>query len=85
MQTLYHPHVCLVLALCSHQLTPSESLLCLDTDRKPFLLLCRIFKNDLFDYVYMCLACMYICAPCACLVPEEARRGHQIPWNWSYR
>lgn len=25
------------------------------------------------------------CAPLACLVPKESRRGHQIPQNWSYR
>lgn len=30
------------------------------------------------------LACVYVCAPCVCLVPE-ARRGHHIPWDWSYR
>lgn len=23
-------------------------------------------------------------APCLHLVPEEARREHWIPWNWSY-
>jgi hypothetical protein len=28
---------------------------------------------------------MCVCARCACLVPGEARRGHWIPWNWSYR
>ena len=32
-------------------------------------------------YVYVCFACMYVCAPCACLVPTEARRGHQIALN----
>lgn len=30
----------------------------------------------------MC-ACVYVCAPLACLVLEEARREHQIPWKWS--
>lgn len=28
---------------------------------------------------------MYVCVPCLCLVPVEARRGCQIHWNWSYR
>ena len=33
----------------------------------------------------MCVvfACVCICAPHRCLVPT--RRGHRIPWNWSYR
>lgn len=25
--------------------------------------------------------CMYVCVPSACLVPKEARRGHQIWWT----
>lgn len=36
----------------------------------------------------MCMsdfACVYICTPCACLVPREARLGHQIPGHWSYK
>lgn len=24
-----------------------------------------------------------ICVPCVCLVPVEARGGHQIPWDWN--
>jgi hypothetical protein len=36
-------------------------------------------------YVCMCVACLHICAPYACLVPREARRGHLILWDWSYR
>ena len=44
------------------------------------------FKNKtpiyLF-YVHECLpACMYVHR--VCLRPREVRRGHQIPWNWSY-
>lgn len=27
-------------------------------------------------YVFECLACMYVCVPCTCLAPEDARRGH---------
>lgn len=27
----------------------------------------------------------YACACCVCLVPEEGRRGHWIPQNWSSR
>ena len=26
----------------------------------------------------MCFACMFVCAPCVCLVPVEARRAHLI-------
>ena len=26
----------------------------------------------------VCFACMYVCAPCVCLVPVEARRAHLI-------
>lgn len=29
-------------------------------------------------------AWIYVCAPCACLRPTEAIRGHQIFWNWGY-
>jgi hypothetical protein len=30
--------------------------------------------------VYAYFACMYS-TPCECLVPEEIRRRHLIPWN----
>lgn len=36
-------------------------------------------------FVYMSLVWMYICAQCACLLSVKVRRGHWIPWNWSYR
>ena len=26
----------------------------------------------------VCFACMYVCAPCVCLVPVEARRAHLL-------
>lgn len=29
--------------------------------------------------LYGCLAFIYVCAPCACLVPTEAKRGPKIP------
>lgn len=29
-------------------------------------------------YLYECMACMYACVPCVCLIHEEGRRGHQI-------
>lgn len=35
-------------------------------------------KNDLF-YVYIWVSAMHL------HVPAESRRGHQIPWIWSYR
>jgi hypothetical protein len=28
---------------------------------------------------------MDVCVSHMCLVPAELRRGHWIPWNWSYR
>lgn len=28
---------------------------------------------------------VYVYVPHKCLVPTEARRGHWLPWNWSYR
>lgn len=31
-----------------------------------------------------CFACFYVCSPNAYICPQEARRGHQILWNWSY-
>lgn len=34
--------------------------------------------------VYGCFARLYVCAPCAYLMPVEARRL-QVSWNWSYR
>lgn len=30
------------------------------------------------------LSVFHLCTT-VCLVPAEARIGHQIPWNWSYR
>lgn len=35
-----------------------------------------------FIYVYECFVYMYVCVPCACLVP---RRELQISWDWRYR
>ena len=34
-------------------------------------------------YVHECFACVHVCAPCACLVPVEASRQHQILWGCS--
>ena len=33
----------------------------------------------------ICVLPTYSCIPYVCLLPAEARRGHQILWNWSYR
>jgi hypothetical protein len=35
--------------------------------------------------VHGCFACIYILLPHVCLVSRETNRGHQIPWDWSYR
>jgi ABC-type sulfate transport system permease component len=37
------------------------------------------------SFIGVLLAYIYVCVPCVCLVPVGARRGHQRPWNWSYR
>lgn len=34
--------------------------------------------------MYGYTASMYVCTPRVCLVPADARRGDQIPWDWSY-
>jgi hypothetical protein len=44
-------------------------------------MLAPLFKKFFLVYifnVYECSACMYICAPHACLVPTEVKRGPQI-------
>lgn len=34
----------------------------------------------------MWVFCLHVCiTPCAYLVPSEARRDSQIPWDWSLR
>lgn len=30
-------------------------------------------------------ACVYVCAPCACLIPSEARKRQQMSWRCSHR
>lgn len=35
--------------------------------------------------MYVCFVCMYVCTLHSCPVPEEAKRGHQILWDWSYK
>lgn len=42
------------------------------------------FLNYVF-ILYVCFVCMYIHAPCVCLVPVKPRRGHWILWHWNYR
>lgn len=35
-------------------------------------------------YAFKCFStCKSV--PLACLVPKEASRGHQVPWNWKDR
>ena len=34
-------------------------------------------------FVAILSVCIYVYLKC--LVTVEARKGHQIPWNWSYR
>jgi hypothetical protein len=37
------------------------------------------FKKDYLLLFYAYFASMYVCAPCACLIPTEARGGCWIP------
>lgn len=36
-------------------------------------------------HLYGCFSCMFPYVLCMCLVSMKARRGHWIPWGWSYR
>lgn len=40
------------------------------------------FPHNFFE---MYSACMYVCALCVYLMPEEVRRGYWLSWNWVYR
>lgn len=45
-----------------------------------------VFYNERFLNFIVCVVfCLDTCAQCACLVPMEAKKGHRISWNWSYR
>lgn len=54
----------------------------------PYYFFLETFPNSLKT---LSLFCMYKCFACMmsvhhlCLVLKEARRGHGILWNWSYR
>ena len=39
----------------------------------------------LFHVLYGYFTCMCVCAPHSWLMPTDARRGHWIPWHWSYK
>ena len=41
-----------------------------------------MFLKIYLFYVCECFACMYVWAPCVCLVPMEVRRCW-VPWNWN--
>lgn len=47
--------------------------------RKFTSLVHKMLLKFLLFYTHRCFAC--ICAPCTCLVPKEARRGHSVTWN----
>lgn len=47
----------------------------------------KIFLKDLLVFI-LCVwvfPCMYVCAQQMCLLTLEARIGHQMSWNQSYR
>lgn len=37
------------------------------------------------NFTCECFACIYVCAPHACILLKGARRGRWISWNWRYR
>lgn len=37
-----------------------------------------------FIFVWVFDMNVYVCVPGMCLVSIDIRRGHQIPWKWSY-
>lgn len=42
---------------------------------------CHIFVNF---YLYVWVFCqLQVCAPCACRLLTEARRGRQVSWSWN--
>lgn len=68
------PTLCWELLLC---FSIKPHLITLQKKKEPELSLKKI--------VYGCFACVSLCVLCVCPVPREARRGHQIPLNWSFR
>lgn len=44
-----------------------------------------LLKIYVIIYVSERFACLYVHAPCVCLVSSEVRRGYWIPSDWSYR
>lgn len=57
-------------------------VLCMHIDIWYYILCSLIF---IYFCVHGCFVCMTVCAPCVYQVLEEARRGHQDPWNCRYR
>lgn len=50
------------------------------------MLLIKLYLDLFFMCLCVRLFCLHVCI-CTfrvCLVPEEGRKGHQIPWNWSW-
>lgn len=46
-------------------------------------LIINVLKDSFLFYVNRCFAYMYVCVPCTCLILENARKSHWIPWNRS--
>lgn len=64
----HHPVPSCLVTPCSHTLIHSH---------KP--------KPVPFTFIYFYFVCIYMCiyTPYICWCPLEARKRHQIPWNWS--
>ena len=46
---------------------------------------CHVFKIFIYFYFMgMRVLPAYISVHDICAVPVKARRGHQVPWNWSH-
>lgn len=57
--------------------------------KEPIYLSFKKFFFYLNFFVFLCMivlhTCTSLCIPHVYLVSMEFERGHQIPWNWSYR
>lgn len=49
----------------------------------PPLKYCAVYFMCMSAFLNACI--MYVYTPCACLVPARIKRGHWVPWIWSFR
>lgn len=52
--------------------------------QNPYIIIIKVLLLIfIFYFVHVHFACLYVCAPLACMAPSETRKGHQITWHWS--